>query len=204
MSSNTPFASTSPICCVCADKCHRLPLHQRHANLVRQNPHHRRLLHPGNLLELFAAKGNRDKEDIPPDVFAKHRQHLRARYFRQAAGLYIAGSGDAKARIAFEKGLGDVHCDGQARPHDESAKGKRHASPGAGWPPPWSAHRVTAGFAKPRSFVAVRILHLKRHARQTASRKRHTLLHAPETGLRGRFIFPNQGSGSVTSFYRHA
>ena len=65
-------------------------------------------------------------------------------------------------------------------------------------------HRVAAGSAKTRSLVAVRILHLKRHARQTAPRKRHTLLHAPEAGLRGRFIFPNQGPGSVISFYRHA
>ena len=67
-----------------ANKRHRLPLHQRDPNLVRQEAHHRGLLYPWNLFEFFAAIGDRDKKDIASDVFAEDWQQFSARHFGQA------------------------------------------------------------------------------------------------------------------------
>ena len=61
-----------------AHKSYRLALHDRDANLIGQQAHHRGLLDPRNLLQLLAALSERNKEDVAPDVFAEDRQHLGA------------------------------------------------------------------------------------------------------------------------------
>jgi hypothetical protein len=59
-----------------AGECHRLPLDERNANLVREDAHDRRVLDPGNGFHLLAPIINRNEKDIAADVFTKDGQHL--------------------------------------------------------------------------------------------------------------------------------
>ena len=193
-------------------KGHRQPLHHRDANLVRQQPHHRGPLHPGHLLQLLAPLTQRNKEDVAADVFAEDREHLRTAHLGQPGGLDVAGPGNAEALVAHNISFEKKDAHGQPAKDDQSAQPQKHAAPRARRTPPgttrpvfaWPAGAPTTGA---RGIVVVRVHHLQRHAGSAAADapiREHTLLHAPEARLRGRFIFPYKGTVCVAALSRHA
>ena len=103
----------------------RRALHDRDAQLIGQNAHHRGLLDPGNLFQLPAAIVQRHEEDIAAHVFAEHGQDVSAGDLPEAIGLNIPGSRNAKPRVAFEVGFeheaGSDHdsCDGESAASEE-------------------------------------------------------------------------------------
>src|SRR6185437_4391463 len=77
-----------------AGECHRRALLDLYLQVVRQEAHHRRRFHPGNLLQLLLALRQGDKEDIASDVTA-HQVHdlgtadvVVATHFDVVAGFY--------------------------------------------------------------------------------------------------------------------
>ena len=196
-----------------AHKCHRLALHHLDANPVWKHSHHRGPLHPGNLFQLPAPLGQRNKEDVAPNVFAKDRQHLRTAHLGQASSFNVAGPGNAKARIALQVGLEKEGTCSQAAQDDQSAQPEKRTAPHARWPPPGGARPIAARSVETDPTgrppagargVVFRGRHLQRHAGQSASRGGHTLLHTPEARLRKRFILPYQGTSCVPTLNRHA
>ena len=185
-------------------KRHRLPLHHVDANLIGQHAHHRRMFNPGNGFKFPAPLADRHKKDVAADVFAEDRQHLRAADFREPGRLDIAGAFNAEAPVAFERLFKENARRRKPAENDRRAEPDKHASYGRGRPPQVAASRAEACPIWAWRVVAVGVLHLQRHARQRAPRPGHTLLHAPEARLRGRFILPNQRPGCSTALIHHA
>ena len=162
---------------------HRLTLHDRDPNLVRQQAHHRCFFYPGNLFQLPAALGQRDKENIAPNVFAEDRQHLRAAHLGETGSLDVVCPGNVEARIATQEGV-EKECAGGQPAHYGQRKNNAPcrlypAPPGLAWP-------AKARFSLQGQLIGV--FALQRYAGQRAARKGHTLLLAPRDKLHGRFI----------------
>ena len=87
---------------------HRLPLHHRDVNLVREQAHYRGALDPGNLFKLPAPLAQGNEKDIAPDVFAEDRQHLSAADLGEPRGFDIACPLDAEAPVAAQPGFEKV------------------------------------------------------------------------------------------------
>ena len=73
------------------------------AELVGQEAHHGRFLHPGNLFELGAALRERYEEEVATDVRAEDREEVGAIELAIAKGLDGDGGLDAEAGIVIEK-----------------------------------------------------------------------------------------------------
>ena len=102
MVSNTPFSVHQADLLALAHKRHRLALHHRNTNLVGQQPHHRGPFHPRNRLQLLAPFAEGNEEDVATDIFAEYGKQFRAADLGQPAGLNVAGSGNAEARVATQ------------------------------------------------------------------------------------------------------
>ena len=88
-----------------ARESHRLALHHRDANVVREQAHHRGFFDPGNLLQLPAPLAERDKKYVAPDVFAEDRQHVSAADFAQPGNLNAVCPFDAETRVVVQISL---------------------------------------------------------------------------------------------------
>src|SRR5450631_1323031 len=187
-----------------ARKCHRLPLNEIDANLIGEQTHYCRVLDPWNRFQLFAPLGDWNKEDVASYVFTEYREHLRAAYFSEPGGLDVAGTGDAEACVALEIMLEHHASRGESAENDDCAEHKKHAAYGGCWTPPVAARGTEATPIGARRIVAVGVLHFERHAGQSAPGSGHTLLHAPEARLRGRFILPDQRPRCGIALIHHA
>src|SRR5665213_1885442 len=183
---------------------HRLALNNIDAKLIGKKTHDRGLLNPGNRFKFLAALVQRDKENIASNVFPEHWKKLRARDLSESNCLDVACAGNAEAPVALQIGLGELRRGDEKTANDERSDSDRYASHRAGRPPPSAASLTFLAPFCARKLVAVRIIHLKRHAGQRAPRSGYTLLHAPEAGTRGRIIFPDQGPRCGVTLILHA
>ncbi len=142
----------------------------------------------------------RHKEDIAPDVFAEDRQQLRAADLGQPRSLNVARPGNAEARVAGQEVIDNRTRWSPARPtrplRPASERSASPCLPGASCAcsAPQSGFRPDArvpGEANPRPPS----LPLQRRVGQHARPRGRILLFAPEEGLRGRVIFPQEGDG---------
>ena len=188
-----------------ARKGDRLPLDYVDTNLVGEQAHDRGVLDPGNSFKVFAPLANGNKEDVASDVFSEDGEHLGAANFGEAGGLDVASAGDAEARVAFEIGLEKTHAAVKARRtmRAESARKTRPTVPAG-------RHQRALAAAKDcfRSVESRRRPGPASSGGMPGQRARpiagHTLLHAPEARLRGRFILPNQRPGCGVTLNHHA
>ena len=149
---------------------HRLPFHHGDANLVREQPHYRSPLHPGNLFQLLAPVVEVDKKDVFPDIFAEDRQHLRAAHLGQPGGLDVADPGNAEAGIAPQVGLEKKAYGDETAQNHESAQPQKHTAHRAGRPQPGVLGVLWPAKAHPTRGIGVilRVRHLQGHAGQVA------------------------------------
>src|ERR1035437_10285357 len=187
-----------------ARKGYWLALDHVDANLIWEQAHYSCMLYPGNRFELFASFVNGNEEDVAADVFAEDGEHLRATYFSEPGGLDVAGTGDAEARVTLEIVLEHHTSRGESTENDDCAECKEHAPHRAGGTPPVAARSTEASPVGARGGVAVGVLHFQRHAWQCAPGSGHTLLHAPDARLRGRFILPDQRPRCSVALIHHA
>ena len=193
-------------------KRHRLPLHHRDANLVRQHAHHARVLDPGNTLEFTPSLVQRDKKDVAADVFPKHGHQIGPAQLREAGSLNVAGASDTETRVAFNIMREHEAGRGQATQHQKRGSGKKHASHGAGRSPPGRFRLAEAVRGGAQHTVAVGIVELQRHTRSAAPRspgadtplQGHILPRAPAAQLNGWVVVPQQRSICGISLIGHA
>jgi hypothetical protein len=187
-----------------AGKGYGLALYDVHANLVREDTHHRSALNPGNLFQLFAPLAKWNKEDISSNIFAEDGKHLRAAHLAQASGLDVAGPGDAKTGVARQVRLEhECDCD-EAGENNQSTNAEKDPPNGTLGTPPGVLLRPKAPPTQGVCVVAIRVRHFQRHTGQVASRRGHTLPHTPKLGLRRRFILPVKGAVRVIFLSSHA
>ncbi len=195
-------------------KRHRLPLHNRQANLVGQHAHYSRVLDPGNTLKCPASLIQRHKKNVAADVFAKDGQQVGAAHLGEARSVNVAGTGDAETRIAFEKMRQHKAGRGEAAQHQERGKREKHAACFAGRTRPMRSRRCL-GRAKPlrgrvQHSVAFRVVELEGHARRVAPARcggAHSSVNfarAPGAQLRGGIVVPQQGPVCRIALIGHA
>ena len=80
-------------------KGHGYTLRKPNANAVRQQPLHRRMLHPRQRLQLLLARANGDEEQVAANVLAKHSADILRRHLGIAVYLDLVRVGDAETRI---------------------------------------------------------------------------------------------------------
>ena len=132
-------------------------------------------------------------------IFSEDRQHLGAVYLHQAGRLDVARACDTKTRVALEEAFHSTYRDREGGENDQNARTHEDPADGGRRTPPGFARRIREfpRLATTRRTVANRIVHFQWHAGQSASRKRHTGLSAPESRLWSRVFFPHEGSGFI-------
>ena len=80
-----------------ARECHRCALVDFNFEAVGNESHDAGRLHPGNLLELRLALGQRDEKDVAADVAAQNFHHLRTSDVVRAGNLDVVAGLNAKA-----------------------------------------------------------------------------------------------------------
>ena len=93
-----------------ANEGHRGALDDGNAQLIGQQPHHGRVLHPGQLLQSRAALAQGDEEDVAAQVGSKNGEEFGPRHLAVAHDLDGGGGGDAEAGIVAEE---VTYADGQ-------------------------------------------------------------------------------------------
>ena len=68
----------------------------------------------GICFQLPAPLGQRNKEDVAPDVFAEDGQHLGAADLGESGGLNVACAVDAEARVAAQIGFEKIGRGGES------------------------------------------------------------------------------------------
>ena len=145
-----------------AHKRDRLALNDRDANLVRQQAHDGGVLDPGNLLQLPAALGEGNKEDVAADVFAEDGQHsARLTSARPVAWMLLVPLMRKRASCS-RNACASVGGDSKSRQNrDEAVSEKARPNVAGGTPPGPSGFvsQTCAPFAAGAWTVIVLVVH---------------------------------------------
>jgi len=113
-----------------------LALDELDADLVWEDAHDGGALDPGDLLELMAALGKGDEEDVAADVFSEDGEHVGAGDLGEAGGVDVGGAGDAEACVALDVGLEQVGGGAEAAEDEQGREAEEDAADRAGGAPP--------------------------------------------------------------------